>query len=103
MADVTLGLGEWEGAGGGLKGHMECSLDVFDVAGAERFTSSFKVPSAWPCLIYFQRHCCLSEVASWNKPWQVCSRNSNHSVNWAVCARGILEDLSTSKGSTAKA
>ena len=44
MADVNLGLGEWEGAGGGLKGHMECSLDVFDVAGAERFTSSFKVP-----------------------------------------------------------
>lgn len=43
MADVNLGLGEWEGAGGGLRGHMECSLDVFDVAGAERFTSSFKV------------------------------------------------------------
>ena len=43
MADVNLGLGEWEGQGGGLRGHMECSLDVFDVAGAERFTSSFKV------------------------------------------------------------
>lgn len=43
MADVNLGLGEWEGVGGGLKGHMECSLDVFDVAGAEHFTSSFKV------------------------------------------------------------
>ena len=67
MADVNLGLGEWEGAGGGLKGHMECSLDVFDVAGAERFTSSFKVPSRLACSFHFQRHCCISEVQSWRE------------------------------------
>ena len=43
MTDVTLVLGEWDTPEAGLRGHLQCSTDIFTGSSAQRFAASLKV------------------------------------------------------------
>ena len=43
MTDLTLVLGEWDTPEAGLRGHLQCSTDIFTESSARRFAASLKV------------------------------------------------------------
>ena len=43
MTDVTLVLGEWDTPESGLRGHVQCSMDIFSDSSSRRFATSLKV------------------------------------------------------------